>query len=479
MSTPRKAYVLLVLALLIQTAYLLERSVQALQIYALNFYPKDAHGLLGEVFDGEWVHFTYNISLGLALISIYVYSRRNKGSWLSASRLGRFSLATVVVIQTYHALEHIAKLYQHYFVPFYSFLQQPTRGLLPLVTGWSIIPFHFWLNSFVWGVIALALWGLYRPRLHPAQADLSGKAPWRLPGSQRFAALALFFAAVVVGPILIRQVRTVRVPEDFPSIQAAIDSVSSGRTIRVAAGDYAESLVISRPVALIGPDYGVATLLGDPRFPTVHIRDTHNVKLKGLTIIGGESGVLVERSQEVVIIENVIEDNRRFGIRVRNASAIIIDNKVVGTLPPYGKGVHITNTMEWPGSLVQGNRVENNAQEGILTNMSHVIIRDNIVRNNGLRGVAVTEMSMAAVEDNVLLNNVDVGLYVVDMSMAEVKGNQIGGTRPGELGRAHAVRVEYYSDVWLLENLLDEDSGGVVAWYNSQINGDAVAWGGP
>ena len=206
-------------------------------------------------------------------------------------------------------------------------------------------------------------------------------------------------------------------------------------------------------------------------FPVVEV-----FHLVGLTIIGGEYGVLVERSQEVVIRENTIEGSRRFGIRVRSASASIVENTVVGGLPPYGKGVHIANTMQWPGSLVQGNRVEDNAQEGILTNVSHVIIRDNIVRNNGLRGVAVTEMSMATVENNVLLNNVDVGLYVVDMSMAQVERNQIGGTRPGELGRAHAILVEYYSDVWLLENLLD---GRVVAWNNSQVNGDAAAWRGP
>lgn len=83
---------------------------------------------------------------------------------------------------------------------------------------------------------------------------------------------------------------------------------------------------------------------------------------------------------------------------------------------------------------------------------------------------------MAAVEDNVLLNSVDVGLYVMDMSMAEVERNQIGGTRPGELGRAHAVRVEYYSDAWLLENLLDDQ---VVARNNSQVHGDVGTWRSP
>jgi len=476
MSAHRKGLHFLTLTLLVQTAHYLEHIAQVIQVYALGFYPKDAHGLLGFVFDSEWVHFAYNIVLGLALISVYLYYRRNEESWQSASRLGRFSLATVVILQGYHALEHIVKLYQHYFVPFYSFLRQPTHGLLPLVTGWPIIPFHFWLNSSVWAVIALALWGLYKPGRHPDQVDLSGRAPWPLPVPRRIVTLALFFAAVVAVPILARQYRTVRVPEDFQSIQAAIDSVSSGRRIRIATGDYAESLVISRPVALLGPEHGVATLLGDPRLPVIHIRDTHDVKLKGLTIVGGETGVLVERSQEVVIIENVIEGNRRFGIRVRNASASIIDNEVVGTLPPYGKGVHITNTMEWPGSLVQGNRVEDNAQEGILTNMSHVIICDNIVRNNGLRGVAVTEMSMASVKNNILLDNVDAGLYVVDMSMAEVERNKIGGTRPGELGWAHAIRVEYYSAVWLLENLLDDR---VVAWNNSQIDSDTRAWGDP
>ncbi len=475
MSMARKGFLFLTLTLLLQTAHYLEHIAQVIQVYALGFYPKDAHGLLGHIFNEEWVHFAYNITLGLALISVYLYYRRNQESWLSSSRLGRFSLATVAILQGYHALEHIVKLYQHYFVPFYSFLHQPTHGLLPLATGWPIIPVHFWLNSFVWGLIVLAWWGLGRRRPVVSRLEMGRTDSW-LPTSRRATALALVSAVLIAGALLARGARTVRVPEDFQSIQAAIDSVSSGRRIRIAAGDYAESLVISRPVALLGPEHGVATLLGDPCLPVVHIRDTHDVKLKGLTIIGGESGVLVERSQEVVIIENVIEGNRRFGIRVRNASASIIDNKVVGTLPPYGKGVHITNTMEWPGSLVQGNRVEDNAQEGILTNMSHVIIRDNIVRNNGLRGIAITEMSMANVENNIVMENVDVGLYVVDMSMAEIERNQIGGTRPGELGRAHAIRVEYYSDVWLLENLLDDR---VVVWNNSQVNGDTGAWRGP
>ena len=476
MSAHRKGLQFLTLTLIVQTAHYLEHIAQVIQVYALGFYPKEAHGLLGFFFDSGWVHFVYNIALGLALISVYLYHRRNKESWLLASRLSRFSLATVVILQGYHALEQIVKLYQHYFVPIYSFLHQPTHGLLPLATGWPIIPVHFWLNSIVWGLIALALWGLRRSDPLHFRVHMTQEASWPQPFSLGTTTMVLVSAAIVVGSFLAYRTYLVRVPADYSSIQAAIDSVPSGGRIWIAAGGYAESLVISRPVTLLGPHHGVATLMGDPRLPVVHIRDTHDVKLKGLTILGGESGVLVERSQEVVIIDNVIEGNRRFGIRVRNASASIIDNKVVGALPPYGKGVHITNTMEWPGSLVEGNRVEDNAQEGILTNMSHVIIRDNIVRNNGLRGIAVTEMSMATVENNILLDNVDVGLYVVDMSMAEVEGNQIGGTRPGELGRAHAIRVEYYSEVWLFENLLDDP---VVAWNNSQIDGDRGAWGGP
>ena len=478
MSAHRKGFLFLflTLALIVQTGHYLEQIAQVIQVYALDFYPKDAHGLLGQIFDDEWVHFVYNIALELALISVYLYYRRNEESWLSASRLGRFSLATVVILQGYHALEHIVKLYQHYFVPFYSFLHQPTHGLLPLATGWPLIPFHFWLNSTVWGLIILAWWGLGRRRPVVSQLDLSGKAPRPVPVSRRAPTLALVSAVLIAGALLARRARTVRVPEDFPSIQAAIDSVPSGGRIRIAAGDYTESLLVTRPVALLGPQQGVARLLGNPELPTVHIRDTHDVKVSGLRIVGGEYGVLVERSQEVVIRENFIESIRRFGIRVRNASASIVENTVVGGLPPYGKGIHITNTTEWPGSLVQGNRVEDNAQEGILTNMTHVIIRDNIVRNNGLRGIAITEMSMATVENNVLLNNVEIGLYVSDMSMAQVERNKIGGTRPGELGRAHAILVEYYSDVWLLENLLD---GRVVAWNNSQIDSDTRAWGDP
>ena len=150
--------------------------------------------------------------------------------------------------------------------------------------------------------------------------------------------------------------------------------------------------------------------------------------------------MLVRRSDGVVIADNFITQNRLRGVRVVYATAHILNNRITDTDSPYGKGIHIVNAMRWAASLIEGNIVERSGGEGIITNMTRVIIRDNIVRNNGLRGIVITEISMANMENNIVIENVDAGLYVVDMSMAEVEGNRIGGTRPEPFGRAHAIR---------------------------------------
>ncbi len=221
-----------------------------------------------------------------------------------------------------------------------------------------------------------------------------------------------------------------------------------------------------------GPAVGEATIHGNPADPTITIRDTQDVTLRRLNITEGKFAVLVRRSDGVVIADNFIAQNRLRGVRVVYATAHILNNRITDTYSPYGKGIHIANAMSWPASLIAGNIVERSGGEGIITNMTHVIIRDNIVRNNGLGGIAITEMSMANVENNIVIENVDAGLYVVDMSMAEVEGNRIGGTRPEPFGRAHAIRVEYYAEAQLNGNRLDGGADGSVVWHNGLVEGD-------
>ncbi|MCA1552767.1 MAG: hypothetical protein LC737_00150 [Chloroflexi bacterium] len=159
--TIRQPFILLILALVIQTAHYAEHVVQVFQIYSLGIASAQAHGLLGSVFDFEWVHFLYNLGLEIVLIGLWwefhsaermtVSRTRQRGVWL---------LAALALFQGYHSIEHIAKLYQYLFIPLYQSGLPPTPGLLPQLTGWPIFLVHFWLNTVVWVTMVLVLWHL-------------------------------------------------------------------------------------------------------------------------------------------------------------------------------------------------------------------------------------------------------------------------------------------------------------------------------
>jgi parallel beta-helix repeat protein len=214
------------------------------------------------------------------------------------------------------------------------------------------------------------------------------------------------------------------VPADYPTIAAAIAAAPDNALIEVAAGEYAESLTITRPLTLRGA--GETILRGVADAPVIHIRDTHAVTIEGLTISGGQYGVSVLRSRRVTIRDNLITANRLLGVRVRMASAYILDNTISETQAPYGRGVHITNTNGYPESRIIGNIIVGNALAGITTNMaSTVYIADNSVTDNAQRGIAITEMSRAVVAHNHVERNGENGIYVTDQSTAIVCENMV------------------------------------------------------
>ena len=163
--TTRKLFSLLALAVAAQTGHYAEHVAQLIQIYGQGIAPAHAHGLLGSVFDFEWVHFTYNVGLELMLIGLWLaYRAAAKARTATVEPVGLSLLTGLVLFQGYHSIEHFAKLYQYLFVPLYQSGMPPTPGLVPLLTGWRIFLVHFWLNMVVWASMVAALWYL-RPRL--------------------------------------------------------------------------------------------------------------------------------------------------------------------------------------------------------------------------------------------------------------------------------------------------------------------------
>ncbi len=245
----------------------------------------------------------------------------------------------------------------------------------------------------------------------------------------------------------------VSVPGDYRTLAAALADVPDGSVIELEPGTYRGSVVVSRPVTIVGGDD--AHMEGEPGEPVITITDTNDVTVRGLTVSGGVIGILIRDAERVTIENNVVAGNELRGIRVVYGSARIEGNVIRDTWSPYGKGIHVANALHRPATVIAGNVVEGSGAEGIIANLAQVTIRDNTVRGNGGDGIAVTEMSVGRVEANVVTSNRGAGVLVMDMADAEVVGNFIAGSGP-DLG---AIHLGFHATATVDGNVIDAGGG--------------------
>jgi hypothetical protein len=72
----------------------------------------------------------------------------------------------------------------------------------------------------------------------------------------------------------------VRVPEDFPTIQTAIDAVAEGGTVLIGPGEYRENIQITKSLHVIGSDQERVRIYGlDDQKPVVYVRSQFPLQL--------------------------------------------------------------------------------------------------------------------------------------------------------------------------------------------------------
>jgi len=79
---------------------------------------------------------------------------------------------------------------------------------------------------------------------------------------------------------------TIRVPEDYPTIQAAVNAANPGDTVLVASGIYYEHVVVNKSLTLVGENSGTTIVNGSGSGIVFHVT-ANNVSISNLCIWNG------------------------------------------------------------------------------------------------------------------------------------------------------------------------------------------------
>ncbi len=283
-------------------------------------------------------------------------------------------------------------------------------------------------------------------------------------------AIALTLMVMGVAPLVFA--KTIEVPKDYSTIQAAINAAQPGDLILIAPGTYKENLTIRKSIELRGANTGVIVDGSRSRSaPTVLIQRTSNVVIQNLEITGGRRGIQVERSSNVILKNNLIQKNRRQGILITENSqgTQIIENRILDTAPDegnvLGNGIILNGDKN---ARVINNFIARSAWSGLRLLSAIAHIESNTFEENRYYGIEIWPNwvdspdvpSQATVLNNTLKNNVRAGIFITEESAAEIRNTMILDTQAdSDKQYGHGIWVADGAQVSLAENTVTGSQG--------------------
>ena len=178
--------------------------------------------------------------------------------------------------------------------------------------------------------------------------------------------LSLVFVSEVV--TVEAESRTIVVPDDYSSIQEAVDSASEGDVVFVKSGTYNESVSIEdAAVSLVGEDPATTTIIGDLRLNGTVVLIRHdNVNVTGFTIQPSayswtRRGVHLLHVSYCNVFGNVILKNEEgiwlFGSSSNNITGNTVSGATFGGYTSCGISVHCSPSNWICGNVVRDNKV--------------------------------------------------------------------------------------------------------------------------
>lgn len=249
----------------------------------------------------------------------------------------------------------------------------------------------------------------------------------------RFLSIVLPLAALLLAPAR-AQSAVLKVPADFPSIQAAIDAAANGDTVLVSPGTYLENINFHGKAITVTSKKGPKKTVIDGRqkdtVATFTSGEGPGSVLNGFTLRNGRSGFdtpgfgdgggIWIRSSSPTITGNVIADNRActgIGVSIVFGSPLVQGNTITGNVQQGcsggtgggGVGIGGNGAAQLVNNVISSNFI-GSAGGGIsLFAAGNPILRDNVISDNTALGqgggIWIVNISDAAIIQNVITRN--------------------------------------------------------------------------
>lgn len=194
-------------------------------------------------------------------------------------------------------------------------------------------------------------------------------------------------------------VSVIRVPQDYTSIQAAIDAAQDGDLVLVSPGTYAENILLADKTITMASE----------------VYTTRDASFVDQTIIDGGGATVI------TVDDSVGPETRITGFTIQNGEdgisasgdLMILYNRITGN----SDGIDY----EGGGGLCRNNLFEGNSDDAIdLDGASQATIEDNIIRDSGDDGIEIRLYAYSGpvlnivIRNNAISNNGEDGIQLID-----------------------------------------------------------------
>lgn len=247
----------------------------------------------------------------------------------------------------------------------------------------------------------------------------------------------LVLVLFVLGALIVVDIRpakssptTITVPDDYPTIQAAVNAASPGDTVYVKSAVYFENVVVNKTLSLVG-QISTTTIIDGSGIGDVIRVTVEGVNITGFTIRNSQAGrpnagIDLEQSNYSNIDGDVLSNNW-FGIYFNQC----YDCNVVGNNVTSNNGTGVLLEYGSENNNVTRNEVSGSNSGIVLDGSDYNSIVENNLTNN-VEGIVVYEISLYnTVVGNGITGSIDDALSVGDSSYNSLVKNTVTASGNG------------------------------------------------